>query len=329
MEIVSEPDIRSADEAAAYVRYLRTMMQYLETCDGNMEQGSLRCDINLSVRKPGEDFGTRCEIKNVNSIRHVVDAIHYESRRQVDLIEEGGVVVQETRLWDTGAGVTRSMRSKEEAHDYRYFPDPDLLPLIVDDEWVDRVQNNMPELPVEKKTRFIDEYGLSDYDADVLVTQKPRADYFEQVVGGDDDKDGRNPKTVANWVINELLGQLNKQEQDIDDSPVSANQLGQLIDLIEDNTISGRIAKDVFEDMFATGKDPEKIVEDKGLKQITDTDALGQVVAQVLAENPVQVENYKGGKKKLLGYFVGQCMQKTKGKANPQQVNQLLREKLD
>ncbi len=251
MEIVSEPDMRNADEAAAYVRKLRTILRYLGTCDGNMDEGSMRCDVNISVRKPGDKFGTRCEIKNVNSIRYVQAAIEYESRRQVGLIEEGGKVVQETRLWDPRQGITRPMRSKEEAFDYRYFPDPDLLPLELDEQMIDRMRASLPELPDAKKRRFIDVHGLSPYDAGVLVAEQTRAAFYERVVDGK-----RDPKAAANWLITELLGGLNKGGQDIDASPVSPDALGELLDLLADNTISGRIAKDVFAEMFATGKRP-------------------------------------------------------------------------
>ncbi len=323
MEIVSEPDMRNADEAAAYVRKLRTILRYLGTCDGNMDEGSMRCDVNISVRKPGEAFGTRCEIKNVNSIRYVQAAIEYESRRQVELIEEGGKVVQETRLWDPRQGITRPMRSKEEAFDYRYFPDPDLLPLELDEQMIDRMRASLPELPDAKKRRFIDVHGLSPYDAGVLVAEQTRAAFYERVVDG-----RRDPKAAANWLITELLGGLNKGGQDIDASPVSAEALGELLDLLADNTISGRIAKDVFAEMFATGKRPGAIVEEKGLRQVTDTGAIDAVIDAVIAKNQDKLAEYRSGKDKLFGFFVGQVMKESGGKANPAMVNQALKAKL-
>jgi aspartyl-tRNA(Asn)/glutamyl-tRNA(Gln) amidotransferase subunit B len=323
MEIVSEPDMRNADEAAAYVRKLRTILRYLGTCDGNMDEGSMRCDVNISVRKPGDAFGTRCEIKNVNSIRYVQAAIEYESRRQVELIEEGGKVVQETRLWDPRQGITRPMRSKEEAFDYRYFPDPDLLPLELDEQMIDRMRASLPELPDAKKRRFIDVHGLSPYDAGVLVAEQTRAAFYERVVDGK-----RDPKAAANWLITELLGGLNKGGQDIDASPVSADALGELLDLLADNTISGRIAKDVFAEMFATGKRPGVIVEEKGLRQVTDTGAIDAVIDAVIAKNQDKLAEYRSGKDKLFGFFVGQVMKESGGKANPAMVNQALKAKL-
>ena len=323
MEIVSEPDLRSPDDAAAYLRKMRSILRYLETCDGNMEEGSMRCDVNVSVRRVGDpEFGTRCEIKNVNSIRAVQQAIEFEARRQVDLIEEGGAVVQETRLWDPSRGETRSMRGKEEAHDYRYFPDPDLLPLVLDDDFVARIKATLPELPDDKKARFMADYALSAYDAGVLVAERARADFYEAVAKG------RDPKLSANWVITELFGALNKAGQDIDQSPVSADQLGGLIDLIADQTISGRIAKEVFAEMYETGKDAAAIVDEKGLKQVTDTGAIEAVVDAVLADNADKVEEYKAGKEKLFGFFVGQTMKKSGGKANPAAVNEILKKKL-
>jgi aspartyl-tRNA(Asn)/glutamyl-tRNA(Gln) amidotransferase subunit B len=322
MEIVSEPDIRSPDEATAYLSKLRMILRYLETCDGNMEEGSMRADVNISVRKPGDALGTRCEIKNVNSVKAVQQAIEYEARRQIELIEGGGAVKQETRLWDPGKMETRSMRSKEEAHDYRYFPDPDLLPLHVGEDWIERIKQTLPELPDQKKHRFMESFGLSAYDANVLIAERARADYFEAVAKG------RDPKLAANWVINELLGVLNKNGTALADSPVKAAKLGALIDLISDNTISGKIAKDVFAEMYAGGKDPAAIVEEKGLKQVTDTGAIEKIVDEVIAENPDSVAGYKAGKDKLFGFFVGQVMKKTGGKANPGVVNELLKKKL-
>ncbi|TWA93396.1 aspartyl/glutamyl-tRNA(Asn/Gln) amidotransferase subunit B [Azospirillum brasilense] len=322
MEIVSEPDMRTAEEAGAYVRKLRSILRYLGTCDGNMEEGSMRCDVNVSVRKPGAPFGTRCEIKNVNSIRFVMQAIEYEARRQIEIIEDGGKIDQETRLWDTTKFVTRSMRSKEEAHDYRYFPDPDLLPLELDAEWVEEIKRTLPELPDDKKARFIGEYRLSPYDADVLVSEKARADFFEAVAKG------RDPKLAANWVTGELFGYLNKAGKEIEESPVSAENLGGLIDLIADNTISGRIAKEVFEAMFETGEKPADIVEKKGLRQVTDTGAIEASIDAVLAANADKVAEFRSGKDKLFGFFVGQVMKATQGKANPALVNEILMTKL-
>ncbi|MHA7062668.1 Asp-tRNA(Asn)/Glu-tRNA(Gln) amidotransferase subunit GatB [Azospirillum argentinense] len=322
MEIVSEPDMRTAEEAGAYVRKLRSILRYLGTCDGNMEEGSMRCDVNVSVRKPGAPFGTRCEIKNVNSIRFVMQAIEYEARRQIEIIEEGGKIDQETRLWDTTKFVTRSMRSKEEAHDYRYFPDPDLLPLELDAEWVEDIKKTLPELPDDKKARFISEYKLSPYDANVLVSEKARADFYEAVAKG------RDPKLAANWVTGELFGYLNKAGKEIEESPVSAENLGGLIDLIADNTISGRIAKEVFEAMFETGEKPADIVEKKGLRQVTDTGAIESSIDAVLVANADKVAEFRSGKDKLFGFFVGQVMKATQGKANPALVNEILMAKL-
>ncbi|AWJ92438.1 Asp-tRNA(Asn)/Glu-tRNA(Gln) amidotransferase GatCAB subunit B (plasmid) [Azospirillum baldaniorum] len=322
MEIVSEPDMRTAEEAGAYVRKLRSILRYLGTCDGNMEEGSMRCDVNVSVRKPGAPFGTRCEIKNVNSIRFVMQAIEYEARRQIEIIEEGGKIDQETRLWDTTKFVTRSMRSKEEAHDYRYFPDPDLLPLELDADWVEDIKKTLPELPDDKKARFISEYKLSPYDANVLVSEKARADFYEAVAKG------RDPKLAANWVTGELFGYLNKAGKEIEESPVSAENLGGLIDLIADNTISGRIAKEVFEAMFETGEKPADIVEKKGLRQVTDTGAIESSIDAVLAANADKVAEFRSGKDKLFGFFVGQVMKATQGKANPALVNEILMAKL-
>ena len=330
MEIVSEPDLRGPEEAAAYLRKLRSILRYLGTCDGNMEEGSMRCDVNVSVRRVGDNnFGTRAEVKNVNSIRAVQQAIDYEAARQVELLEDGGEVDQETRLWDPGKGQTRSMRSKEEAHDYRYFPDPDLLPLEFDDAFIERIRETLPELPDEKKLRFINHYGLPPYDAGVLVAERARADFYEAVVDGSTGGDGkRDPKIAANWLITELLGVLNKGGHDIVDSPISADQLGGLIDLIGDNTISGRIAKEVFAEMLETGEDAGAIVEKKGLKQITDTGAIETIVDEVIAGAAGQVEQFKSGNEKVLGWFVGQVMKATQGKANPGAVNKILREKL-
>ena len=330
MEIVSEPDLRGPEEAAAYLRKLRSILRYLETCDGNMEEGSMRCDVNVSVRRVGDTaLGTRCEVKNVNSIRAVQQAIDYEAPRQIALLEDGGKVVQETRLWDPGQGMTRPMRSKEEAHDYRYFPDPDLLPLEFDDAFIERIRETLPELPDEKKLRFINHHGLSPYDAGILVAERARADFYEALVKGASGGGGkRDPKIAANWLITELLGMLNKGGHDIVDSPISADQLGGLLDLIGDDTISGRIAKEVFAEMLETGADAAAIVDKKGLKQITDTGAIESIVDEIIANSPTQVEQFKSGNEKLLGWFVGQIMKATQGKANPGAVNQILRAKL-
>ena len=323
MEIVSEPDLRGPEDAVAYLRKLRSIMRYLGTCDGNLEEGSMRCDVNVSVRRCGSnDLGTRTETKNVNSIRAVSQAIEYEARRQVAVLEDGGEIDQETRLWDPNRSETRSMRSKEEAHDYRYFPDPDLLPLELTDDEIEAVRQSLPELPDDKKARFVAEYGLSAYDATVLVAERVRADYYEQVA------DGRDPKMAANWVITELFGALNKAGKDIGDSPVTAGQLGGLIDLIGNNTISGRIAKDVFAEMMETGHDAAAIVEAKGLRQVTDTGAIEVAIDQVIAGNAEKVAEYRDGKDKLFGWFVGQVMKATKGKANPAMVNDILKAKL-
>ncbi|MGB0576466.1 MAG: Asp-tRNA(Asn)/Glu-tRNA(Gln) amidotransferase subunit GatB [Alphaproteobacteria bacterium] len=322
MEIVSEPDLRSAEEAAAYLTKLRAILRYLGTCDGNMEQGSMRCDANVSVRKPGDELGTRCEIKNVNSIRFAAQAIEYEARRQIEVIEEGGTIEQQTRLFDANKGVTRSMRSKEEAHDYRYFPDPDLLPVNLSEEFIEEIRSTLPELPDDKKQRFVDELGLSGYDADVLVAERAIAEYFEEAA------EGQDAKTVANWVTSDLFGYLNKEDLEISDSPVAAKQLGALVGLISDGTISGRIARDVFAEMCATGKDPAVVVEEKGLKQVSDTGELESIVDEAIAKGAAQVEQYKSGNEKIIGWFVGQVMQATKGQANPQMVNEILRKKL-
>lgn len=321
MEIVSKPDMRSADEAKAYVAKLRSILRYLGTCDGDMEKGSLRADINVSVRRPGEPLGTRCEIKNVNSIRFIGQAIEHEARRQIDVIEEGGTIDQETRLFDPGKGVTRSMRSKEEAHDYRYFPDPDLLPLQLTEDFVDNLKTGLPELPDEKKARFVRDLGLSDYDAGVLVSERETADYFEAVAKG------RDAKAAANWVINELFGRLNKEGKDVTATPVSAGQLGGMLDLIANGTISGKIAKDLFEILWTEGGDPRAIVEARGLTQVTDTGAIEAMVDEVIANNPDKVEQAKNNPK-AIGWFVGQVMKSSGGKASPQAVNDLLKKKL-
>jgi aspartyl-tRNA(Asn)/glutamyl-tRNA(Gln) amidotransferase subunit B len=321
MEIVSKPDMRSADEAKAYVTKLRQIMRYLGTCDGNMEQGSMRADVNVSVRKPGDAFGTRCEIKNVNSIRFMGQAIEYEARRQIGVLEDGGKIDQETRLYDPKKGETRSMRSKEEAHDYRYFPDPDLLPLKLEQAWVDNIKSSLPELPDDKKNRFATSYGLSTYDAAVLSAERPSADYFEAVAKG------RDGKLSANWVINELLGRLNKEGKTFETSPIAPKQIGGLVDLITSNVISGKIAKDVFEILWSEGGDPAAIVETRGLRQVTDTAAIEKAVDEIIAANPEKVTQAKE-KPSLLGWFVGQVMKSTGGKANPQVVNDILKAKI-
>ncbi|MDF1607073.1 Asp-tRNA(Asn)/Glu-tRNA(Gln) amidotransferase subunit GatB [Hoeflea sp. YIM 152468] len=321
MEIVSKPDMRSADEAKAYVTKLRSILRYLGTCDGNMDEGSLRADVNVSVRKPGGEFGTRCEIKNVNSIRFIGQAVDYEARRQIAIIEDGGTIEQETRLFDPGKGETRSMRSKEDAHDYRYFPDPDLLPLEFDQAFVDALKANLPELPDDKKARFVAEMGLSVYDASILVSEKAIADYFEEVAAG------RDGKMAANWIINDLLGALNKSGKGIEETPVSPAQLGGVIDLIKDGTISGKIAKDLFEIIWEEGGDPAEVVESRGMKQVTDTGAIEKAVDDVIGANPDQVAKVQA-KPALAGWFVGQVMKATGGKANPKAVQNLVKAKL-
>jgi aspartyl-tRNA(Asn)/glutamyl-tRNA(Gln) amidotransferase subunit B len=321
MEIVSKPDMRSADEARAYLTKLRTILRYLGTCDGDMEKGSLRADVNVSVRKPGAALGTRCEIKNVNSIRFVGQAIEHEARRQIDIIEEGGKIEQETRLFDPHKGETRSMRNKEEAHDYRYFPDPDLLPLEFDEAFVAKLKAGLQELPDEKKARFVKNYGLSPYDAGVLIGERGTADFFEDVAKG------RDAKAAANFVINEFFGRLNKEGKDISTSPISAKQLASIVDLIGDGTISGKIAKDLFEIVWNEGGEPRAIVEKRGMKQVTDTGAIEKAVDGVIAKNPDKVGEVKA-KPNLLGWFVGQVMKETGGKANPETVNELLKKKL-
>jgi aspartyl-tRNA(Asn)/glutamyl-tRNA(Gln) amidotransferase subunit B len=321
MEIVSKPDLRSSEEAAAYLKKLRGILRYLGTCDGNMEEGSMRADVNVSVRKPGDKLGTRCEIKNVNSMRFVAAAVEFEARRQIEIIEGGGTIHQETRLYDSKKNETRSMRSKEEAHDYRYFPDPDLLPLEFDDAFVGRIKASLPELPDDKKDRFIRDYGLSLYDAGVLVAERESAEFYEQVAKG------RDAKLAANWVINELFGRLNKEDKAITESPVSAAAMGSIVSLIGDGTISGKIAKDVFEIAWNEGGDPAEIVEKRGLRQVTDMSAIEAAVDKVIAANPQKVEQAKA-KPSMAGWFVGQVMKETGGKANPQAVNELVMKKL-
>ncbi|MGB7856031.1 MAG: Asp-tRNA(Asn)/Glu-tRNA(Gln) amidotransferase subunit GatB [Pseudolabrys sp.] len=321
MEIVSKPDLRSADAAKAFIAKLRSILRYLGTCDGDMEKGSLRADVNVSVRRPGEPLGTRCEIKNVNSIRFIGQAVEHEARRQIEIIEEGGTIEQETRLFDAARGQTRSMRSKEEAHDYRYFPDPDLLPLVFDQPYVDALAAKLPELPDEKKSRFMRDFSLSEYDAGVLVAERETAEFFEAVAKG------RDGKAAANWVINELFGRLNKEGKTIASSAVSAGQVGAMLDLIRDGTISGKIAKDLFEIVWTEGGDPRAIVEQRGMKQVTDTAAIEKVVDDIVAKNPDKVADAKSNPK-IIGWFVGQVMKSSGGKASPQAVNDILKRKL-
>jgi len=322
MEIVSKPDMRSSDEAAAYVEKLRSILRYIGACDGNMQEGSLRADANVSVRRPGGPLGTRCEIKNVNSIRFLKQAIEYEAARQIEIIEDGGTIDQETRLFDAGKGETRSMRSKEDAHDYRYFPDPDLLPVVLEKSFVEQLKETLPELPDAKKARFIADYGLSAEDAGVLVAERETADFYEAAAKG------RDAKLAANWVMSELFARLNRADLELAQSPVSPESLGGLLDLVADDTISARTGKDVFDAMFETGKDAATIVDEKGLKQITDTGAIEGVVDAIIAANPDNVAQYRGGNQKVIGWFVGQVMKETQGKANPKLVNELLRKKL-
>ena len=325
LEIVSEPDMRSAKEAIAYMKKIHSIVTYIGICDGNMQEGSFRCDANVSVRPKGqEEFGTRAELKNLNSFRFVERAINLEVERQIDVIEGGGEVVQETRLYDADKHETRAMRSKEEANDYRYFPDPDLLPVEIDNETIEAVRANLPELPDEKQQRFINEYELSDYDADVLTSTRPMADYYEAVVKAS----GGEAKLCANWVTGDLAGTLNKESMDIKECPVSAEMLGGMIKRIADNTISGKIAKQVFEAMWQGEGDADSVIESKGLKQVTDTGAIEKLVDDIIANNPAQVEQYRSGKDKVFGFFVGQVMKASQGKANPAQVNQILKDKL-
>ena len=321
MEIVSMPDMRSPEEAQAYVKKLRNIMKYLQTCDGNMEEGSLRADINVSVRKPGDDLGTRCEIKNVNSIKFIGQAIVYEAKRQIGLIEKGSLVEQQTRLFDPKKGQTRSMRSKEESHDYRYFPDPDLLPLTFTDDFVEKIEKTLPELPDVRRKRFIEEYGLSSYDSNILVSEKETADYFEEAIKNS------NPKLVCNWVIGELFSVLNKMNKSIENCPIKAKDLGELINLIDNETITGRIAKDVFEIMLDTGNDPISIVESNNMKQVNNSGEIEAIIDKIIESNPDQV-NALSEKPNLIGWFVGQTMKETGGKANPKTVNEILDKKL-
>ncbi|KKL54974.1 hypothetical protein LCGC14_2260040, partial [marine sediment metagenome] len=327
LEIVSEPDMRSAKEAVAYMKKIHSLVRYLEICDGNMQEGSFRCDANVSIRPKGQEkFGTRAELKNINSFRNVERAINYEIERQIDVLESGGKVVQETRLYDADKNETRSMRSKEEANDYRYFPDPDLLPLVIENDTIEAIRATLPELPNQKRDRFVNELGLSLYDASVLTSSRELANYFEAVSAA---TDGKDPKQCANWVIGELSGALNKANLEITDSPVSAEQLAGILSRISDNTISGKIAKTVFEALWdGEGENADAVIESKGLKQVTDTGAIEAMVDEVIANNPAQLQQYKEGKEQLLGFFVGQVMKASKGKANPAQVNELLKKKL-
>ncbi len=324
MEIVSKPDLRSPDEVNAYIKKLRSIMRYLGTCDGNMQEGSLRADVNVSVRKFGsKDFGTRCEIKNVNSIKFMQQAIVYEANRQIDLIEDGKEIDQETRLFDTKKNETRSMRSKEDAHDYRYFPDPDLLPLEVNDDYINQLKNEIPELPDEKKKRFIEKFELSPYEANILVSDIETSKYFEEVIKNSD------VKLATNWITGELFAVLNEKNLEISESPISSNNLSKLINLIKDGTISGKIAKTIFEEMINGDQDPQKIVEEKGLKQESDPKALEELIDKVIMNNTDKVKEYKSGKDKLFGFFVGQAMKESKGKGNPQLINKILKDKLN
>jgi aspartyl-tRNA(Asn)/glutamyl-tRNA(Gln) amidotransferase subunit B len=324
MEIVSEPDIRSPQEAVEYMKKLRAILRYLGVCDGNMEQGSLRCDANISVRPIGQtEFGTRSEIKNINSFRFVEKALEYEIKRQIKVIESGGRIVQETRLWDSNRGVTESMRGKEEAHDYRYFPEPDLVPIVVEKEWIDEIKASLPELPDIKRNRFVTEYGLPANDADLLVSEKPLADWYEEAV-----KLGGQPKSVANWVMGDLMRLLNADNKIIEDCSLNPNQLVDMLRLMNNGMISGKIAKSVFEEIYRTGKDPESVVKEKGLVQISDSAEIEKAVDDVISKNMEKAQRYKAGEEKLIGFFVGQVMKVTKGKANPQMVNDLLKKKL-
>lgn len=324
MEIVSEPDIRSPGEASEYMKKLRTILRYLEVCDGNMEEGSLRCDANVSIRPAGDEkFGTRTEIKNINSFRFIEKAIEYEIARQLKVVKQGGAIIQETRLWDSERGVTESMRSKEEAHDYRYFPEPDLVPVAPDPSWVDEIRGALPELPDSKRQRFASEYGLPEYDADLLSSEKALAEWFERAV-----KAGGQPKAVSNWIMGDLMRLLNGENKGIEDSPLRPEQLAGMLKLIDDKTISGKIAKTVFEDMYRTGRDAHAIVKEKGLVQISDESEIEKAIQDIISRNPNEAERFRAGEEKLLGFFVGQVMKAMKGKANPQMLNEMLRKKL-
>ena len=324
IEIVSEPDLRSPEEAAAYLRRLHETVVYLEICDGNMEEGSFRCDANVSIRPKGqEEFGIRAELKNMNSFRNVQRALEYEVKRQQYVLESGGQVVQETRLWDDAQGVTISMRGKEEAHDYRYFPDPDLVPVVIDEAWIQEMEAILPELPLEKRERFVAEYEIPAYDAGVLTSSRALAEYYEKTV-----QLSKKPKAASNWIMGDLLRFLNEDKRDIKNSPVTPEAIAEMINLIEDGTISGKMAKEIFEGMYRSSKSPRAIIEEKGLVQITDEDALKKAIEEVMTANPEQVEGYRNGKEKLFGFFVGQVMKATKGKANPALVNELLKKML-
>ncbi len=324
MEIVSEPDIRSPKEASEYMKKLRSILRYLGVCDGNMEEGSLRCDANVSVRPVGQkEFGTRAEVKNINSFRFVEKAVEYEIKRQIKVIEEGGKIVQETRLWDSGKGITESMRSKEEAHDYRYFPEPDLVPITADPGWVEEIKAGLPELPDARRSRFVSEYGIPEYDADLLTSEKAIAGWFEEAI-----KAGGQPKAVSNWMMGDLMRLLNEDNKFIDECPLKPAQLAGMLVLVEKGTISGKIAKTVFEEMYRSGKNAEEIVKEKGLLQISDESAIEKAVDEVIAGHPQEVERFRSGDEKLLGFFVGQVMKATKGKANPKMLNELLKKKL-
>ncbi len=328
MEIVSEPDLRSAEEAALYIGKIRTILMYLDTCDGNMQEGSLRADVNISVRKPGDDYGTRCEVKNLNSIKFIKQAIEYESKRQIKLIEEGGLVEQNTLLFNTQTGKTKSMRSKEEAHDYRYFPDPDLLPLELENNFIEKIKDEIPELPDRRKERYINDLHLSSYDASILTAEKEVSNYFDLVFHIDKELQSSS-KLIANWITSELFSLLKKNEIPIEKSPISANSLGQLVKLITTDKISGKIAKDVFEEMYYNKKSPLEIIEEKGLIQVSDTKEIELIIEEILNNNKDKVSDYKSGKTKLLGFFVGQAMKLSKGKANPKILNQILNSKLN
>jgi len=328
MEIVSEPDIRSPEEAGMYISKIRSILMYLDTCDGNMQEGSLRADVNISVRKPGEDYGTRCEVKNLNSIKFIKQAIIYEAKRQIEILESGGLIEQNTMLFNTSSGKTRPMRNKEEAHDYRYFPDPDLLPLEITNQEIEDIKSLIPELPDELKRKFINKYNLSNYDASVLTAEKQTSDYFIETINSDLDLIN-SAKIVVNWITSELFSLLNKNNISLNKSPVTPKNLGQLVKLISKNEISGKIAKDVLEDMFTSGNTAQEIVNKKGLKQVSDLNEIEKVIDEVISENPKMVKDYLGGKNKLLGFFVGQAMKKTKGKANPKILNEILLKKLN
>ncbi|PPR46502.1 MAG: Aspartyl/glutamyl-tRNA(Asn/Gln) amidotransferase subunit B [Alphaproteobacteria bacterium MarineAlpha5_Bin9] len=328
MEIVSEPDMRSPEEAALFIQKLRSILMYLNTCDGNMQEGSLRADVNISIRKPGDKLGTRCEIKNLNSIKFIKQAINFEITRQIDIVEKGGVITQNTLLFDTDSGITRPMRNKEEAHDYRYFPDPDLLPLRLDDKFINEIKKEIPELPDERKKRYINDLNLSNYDSTILISNKNVSDYFDEVLINHKDLK-KSAKIVVNWISSELFSILKKNNLNIINSPISPNNLGHLIKLILSETISGKIAKEIFEEMFISKTSPDKIIKDKGLKQMNNDNDLEEIIDKILKSNSDKVKEYKNGKTKLLGFFVGQVMKESKGRANPKKINQLLNKQLN